>query len=595
MKRILFSFVLAFVSFYTFAQIPAGYYDGTTGLTGATLKSKLKTIITNGHEDHGYGGLWTGYQTTDRDYSYENDGTILDIYSENPTAADPYNFNYGTNQCGTYSAEGDCYNREHIVPQSLFNEAFPMKSDINFIRATDGKVNGMRSNYPFGKVGTTSYTSLNGSKLGTSVSQGYSGIVFEPIDEFKGDVARMILYFVTRYETQLSGFSSGNMLGGSAFPGLQAWELNQLLAWNIQDPVSPAEVLRNNATYVYQKNRNPYIDHPEYVALIWGAPVVDNEAPTAATNLVANNPTSNSISLSWTAATDNIGITGYDVYVDNVLNTTVSGTSTVVSGLSSSTAYNFYVIARDGAGNSSPQSNIATETTLPGQSGGTSCGTETFETIPTASGTGYATQTWTNNNITWVATDARTDQTISGKAITIRNGNLTSSTVSGGIQNLSVKAQLKFTGSAGSLNVQVNGVTVGTIPYTSSAPTAATTINNINVSGNVVIKIINPITGNRVAIDDLSWTCYSTLGTIETTKNQSSFVVYPNPVKNNELYVKGDHLSKITKAEIYDLSGKLIEVIINPFKNSNKIQLKGLTKGNYILKTDNISTKFIVE
>lgn len=586
---------MVFACVNAFAQIPTGYYDGTAGLTGATLKSKLKDIITNGHEDHGYGGLWTGYQTTDRDQFYEGDGTILDIYSENPTGADPYNFTYGTNQCGTYGAEGDCYNREHIVPQSLFNEAFPMKSDINFIRATDGKVNGMRSNYPFGTVETTtSYTSLNGSKLGNSVSQGYSGIVFEPIDAFKGDVARMILYFVTRYETQLSGFSSGNMLGGSAFPGLQAWELNQLLTWNIQDPVSQTEISRNNATYVYQKNRNPYIDHPEYVALIWGAPVVDNVPPTAATNLVASNPTPNSISLSWTAATDNMGVTGYDIYANNTLKTTVSGTTTVVSGLLSSTAYNFYVIARDAGGNSSPQSNIATETTLPGQTGGTSCGTETFDAIPTASANSYTDRTWTNNGITWNATSARTDETINGKSITIRNGTLTSSTISGGVQSLTLTTQLKYSGTAGTVSVEVNGNIVGTIPY--SATAATTTINNINVTGNAVIKIITTSsTSNRIAMDDLSWTCSSTLGTTDITKNQSSFVVYPNPVKNNELYVKGNHLSKISKAEIYDLSGKLIEVIANPFKNSNKIQLKGLTKGNYILKTDGTSTKFIVE
>lgn len=585
---------MVFACINAFAQIPAGYYDGTAGLTGATLKSKLKEIITNGHEDHGYGGLWTGYQTTDRDQFYEGDGTILDIYSENPTGADHYNFTYGTNQCGTYTNEGDCYNREHIVPQSLFNEAFPMKSDINFIRATDGKVNGMRSNYPFGTVGTTSYTSLNGSKLGTSVSQGYSGIVFEPIDAFKGDVARMILYFVTRYETQLSGFSSGNMLGGSAFPGLQAWELNQLLTWNIQDPVSPTEVSRNNAAYVYQKNRNPYIDHPEYVALIWGAPVVDNQAPTAATNLVASNPTSNSVSLSWTAATDNMGVTGYDIYANNTLKTTVSGTTTVVSGLLSSTAYSFYVIARDAGGNSSPQSNVATETTLPGQTGGTSCGTETFDTIPTATPSSYVNRTWTNNGITWDATFARTDETINGKSITIRNGTLTSSTISGGVQSLTLTTQLKYSGTAGTVSVEVNGNIVGTIPYSATATT--TTINNINVTGNAVIKIITTSSSsNRIAMDDLSWTCTSTLGTTDATKSQSSFVVYPNPVKNSELYVKGDHLSKISKAEIYDLSGKLIEVIVNPFKNSNKIQLKGLAKGNYILKTDHTSTKFIVE
>jgi len=593
MKRILFSLLFSFAFINAFAQIPAGYYNGTTGLTGAALKSKLNQIITNGHIDHGYGGLWTGYQTTDRDYYYENDGTILDIYSENANGPDPYTFTYSTNQCGSYTTEGNCYNREHVVPQSLFNSNSPMVADIHFIRPTDGKVNGMRSNYPYGKVSTASFTSLNGSKLGNSASPGYSGTVFEPVDAFKGDVARMILYFVTRYETQLSGFSSGNMLGNTAFPGLQTWELNQLLAWNTLDPVSPAEIGRNNASYVYQGNRNPYIDHPEYVNMIWGTPVVDTQAPTAATSLVANNPTSNSISLSWTAATDNIGVTGYDIYFSNgTLYGTVTGTTATVQGLTPSTTYTFYIIARDAAGNSSPQSNNATETTLAGQPGGGSCGTEDFSNIPAASSS-YGTQTWTNNAITWTATDARTDQTITGKAITIRDGYLLSSTLSGGIQSLTVKTQLKFTtGSDNALNVEVNGVQVGTIPYTTTVGTFS--INNINVSGNVTIKLINPISGNRVAIDDLSWTCYNSLATSETTKD-TTFSVYPNPVKNNELFVKGENISKITKAEIIDLSGKLIQVIHHPFKNSNKIDLKNLSKGVYLLKTDINTTKFIVQ
>ncbi len=593
MKRVLFSLFFAFAFINAFAQIPTGYYNGTTGLTGAALKTKLNQIITNGHIDHGYGGLWTGYQTTDRDYYYENDGTILDIYSENPTGTDPYTFTYSTNQCGSYNVEGNCYNREHVVPQSLFNEALPMKSDIHFIRPTDGKVNGMRSNYPYGKVGSASFTSLNGSKLGTSVSPGYSGIVFEPIDAFKGDVARMILYFVTRYETQLSGFSTGNMLGGSVFPGLQTWELNQLLAWNTLDPVSPAEIGRNNASYIYQGNRNPYIDHPEYVDIIWGTPVVDTQAPTAPTNLAANNPTSNSISLSWTAATDNIVVTGYDIYFSNgTFYATVTGTTATVQGLTPSTSYTFYVIAKDAAGNSSVQSNTATETTLAGQPGGASCGTEDFSNIPTAASS-YATQTWTNNGITWNATDARTDQTITGKAIAIRDGYLLSSTLSGGIQNLTVKTQLKFNGSDSALNLEVNGVQVGTIPYSATAGTFS--VNNINISGNVTIKLINPVSGNRVAIDDLSWTCYSSsLATTETSK-EKTFSIYPNPVKNSELFVKGENISKISKAEIIDLSGKLIQVIHNPFKNSNKINLKNLSKGVYLLKTDLNTTKFIAE
>lgn len=600
MKRNLFPFLLIFAFISTFAQIPTGYYDGTAGLTGAALKTKLKQIITNGHVDHGYGGLWNGYQTTDRDNiamtGYENDNTILDIYSENPNGTDPYTYNYPSGQCGSYNSEGDCYNREHVVPQSLFNSNAPMVSDINFIRPTDGKVNGMRSNFPYGKVGSASYTSQNGSKLGTSSSPGYSGTVFEPIDAFKGDIARMILYFVTRYESQLSGFGTGNMLGGSSFPGLQTWELNQLLAWHAADPVSATETSRNNASYNYQGNRNPYIDHPEYVAQIWGTPVADTQAPTAPTNLATSNPSSNSISLSWTASTDNVGVTGYDIYKDGNFYATVTGTTATVSGLNPSTTYSFYVIAKDAAGNASAASNTAQGTTLAGGQPGGSCGTEDFSNIPAANSS-YTTQNWTSNNITWTATDARTDQNINGtgdKAITIRNGNLTSSTISGGIQSLTVKAQLKFSGTAGNLDLKINGTTVGTIPY-SSTSTQSFTINNINVSGNIVISIVNPVTDNRVAIDDLSWTCYSFLGTAEISKDQSSFSIYPNPVKNNELFVKGENLSRISKAQIYDFSGKLIETFENPFRHSNKINLKGLVKGNYLLKTDVFSAKFIVD
>ncbi|UOU98672.1 endonuclease [Chryseobacterium daecheongense] len=590
MKRILFSFLLCFAFINALAQIPPGYYDGTAGLTGANLKSKLRQIITNGHQDHGYNGLWTGYQTTDIDNFYENDGTVLDIYSENPTGVDPYNYTPGSNQCGNYSSEGDCYNREHIVPQSLFNESSPMVSDIHFIRPTDGKVNGMRSNFPFGKVGTATFNSLNGSKLGNSVSAGYSGTVFEPIDAFKGDVARMIFYFVTRYGTQLSGFSSGNMLGNTEYPGLQQWELNQLLAWNALDPVSPAEIARNNNSYTFQGNRNPYIDNPSFVDQVWGTTTVDTQAPTAPTNLTTNTPTSNSISLSWTASTDNVGVIGYNIYVNGSFHSSVSGTTATISGLSPSTTYNFYVIAKDAAGNLSIQSNTAQGTTITGPIGG-SCGTENFETMTVTPNT-YSTWTWTNNNITWTATDARTDQTISGKAITIRDGYLTSSTIAGGVQSITLTTQLKFSGTSGNLNVEVNGVVVGTIPYSATATT--TTINGIYAPGNITIKIINPVGTNRVALDDLSWTC-SALGTSETAAKEKTFNIYPNPVKNNELFVKGKDLEKISKAEIYDLSGALIQVIANPFKNSDKITLRNVTKGNYILKAGNNTAKFIVE
>lgn len=257
-----------------FAQAPSNYYNTATG-TGYDLKTQLHDIIKN-HTDKGYAGLYTTFSTSDRDYFYENDGSVLDMYSENPLGTDPYNYTPRNNQCGNYSIEGDCYNREHIIPQSVFNEDAPMKSDAHFITPTDGKVNGMRNNYPHGKVGSSaSYTSSNGSKLGqasnTGYAAGYSGIVFEPIDEFKGDIARMYFYFATRYENQITTWGvSYPMFNGTVNQVFTDAFKNILLTWNQMDPVSAFEIARNNAVYARQGNRNPFIDNNSYVTMIWG-------------------------------------------------------------------------------------------------------------------------------------------------------------------------------------------------------------------------------------------------------------------------------------------------------------------------------------
>lgn len=597
MKKLLLCVVF---SQFAHAQAPAGYYNSANGLSGASLKTALSNIITNGHQDKGYNGLWTAYKTTDIDKNYENDGSILDIYSERPTSTDPYKYTPGNNQCGTYSTEGNCYNREHIVPQSLFNEASPMKNDIHFIRATDGKVNGMRSNYPFGKVGSASFTSQNGSKLGSSTSSGFSGTVFEPIDEFKGDVARMVFYFVTRYQSKLSTFSTGNMIGSSAFPGLQTWELNVLLAWHNQDPVSQAEINRNNASYTFQGNRNPFIDNPSYVNQIWGgqAPTNDTQAPTIVTNLAVSGKTSNTVSLTWNAAIDNVGVSSYDVYMNGSLKTNITSTSTTITGLNPSTNYSFYVKAKDAAGNASTNSSTVSATTNAGTTNPnpTGCVNETFETIPSTSSASYSTRTWTSNGITWTATDSRTDQTISNKAITIRDGSLKSSSSANGIGSLTVTTQLKFSGTNGTFNVQVNGTTVGTVPY--STTTTTTTISNINVSGNVVVTLVNNSSSNRVAIDNLSWTCNNSTARQSQTANvidePKELQIFPNPVSNHEIFVKGE-TQNIKKAEIYNLQGKVMQTINNPFKNGKSIKIKSLLQGVYILKLDEASLKFVIK
>ncbi|WP_136666736.1 endonuclease [Flavobacterium sp. H122] len=250
-----------------FAQVPKNYYSTATG-NGYQLKTQLHKIISN-HKDLGYGGLWQTYKTADVDDFYEKDNSVLDIYSENPKGKDLYTFKMGSSQCGIYSSEGDCYNREHIIPQSVFNSASPMVSDAHFIPPTDGKVNGMRSNYPHGNVASVKWTSENGGKLGTSNVNGYKGTVFEPIDEFKGDIARMYFYFATRYEDKVTHFNYDMFNGNSNQVFTDAFR-NMLLQWHKLDPVNEREIKRNNAIQKRQGNRNPFIDHPEFVEQIWG-------------------------------------------------------------------------------------------------------------------------------------------------------------------------------------------------------------------------------------------------------------------------------------------------------------------------------------
>ncbi len=261
--------------FVGFSQAPANYYSSATG-SGYTLKTQLKNIIKNGHTDRGYSALIDAYIKTDSDLFYENDNTVLDMYSENPTGQDPYNYTHGNRTCGNYNSENNCYNREHIFPQGFFNEGLPMRSDIHHVVPTDGAVNGRRSNYPFGEVSNATWTSLNGSKVGNNTFENFSGIVFEPINEFKGDIARMLLYFATRYEDEVldnswdnHNSSESNPLNGTKNQFYESWYIRLLYKWHTQDPVNQREIVRNNEAYQFQGNRNPFIDHPEYVAQIW--------------------------------------------------------------------------------------------------------------------------------------------------------------------------------------------------------------------------------------------------------------------------------------------------------------------------------------
>jgi len=303
--QVLFFFTIA-MGQALYAAAPAGYYSTATA-SGATLKTQLYNIIKN-HTDLGYDNLWTAFQSTDA----KANGKVWDMYSDVPGGTPPYEYTFVTSQCGNYSVEGDCFNREHSFPASWFNDATPMYTDLFHLYPTDGKVNGIRSNYPYGKVGTASQTTLNGSKLGASSVAGYSGTVFEPIDEYKGDFARTYFYMATRYENVISSWYSNSteanaVLQNNNFPVFETWFLNMLGEWHVQDPVSAKETARNDAVYTLQGNRNPYIDNPQYVYSVWGVGATGPAEPQAhVTNFSARN-----IRLQWTDASGAVVPDGY--------------------------------------------------------------------------------------------------------------------------------------------------------------------------------------------------------------------------------------------------------------------------------------------
>jgi endonuclease I len=252
------------------------YYDNISSQTGYSLKTELHNLINN-HTGQGYSALWTFYENHSLDVYFEKDGSILDIYSENPTSSDSYTFTKVSDQCGNYSGEGGCYNREHTFPKSWFGgKVEPMNSDVHHIYATDGFVNSKRSGFPFGEVATASFTSTNNSKLGSATTTlGYNGTVFEPIDEFKGDLARAYFYMAARYENVISSWQNNSVYGDAILDGssgqvFELWQLEMLKRWHTNDPVSQKEIDRNEAAFGHQGNRNPFVDHPEYVDSIWG-------------------------------------------------------------------------------------------------------------------------------------------------------------------------------------------------------------------------------------------------------------------------------------------------------------------------------------
>lgn len=261
------------------------YYRGADCKKGAELKTALFQIISP-HTVISYTpGVWEAFKQID----IREDGCIWEIYS---CISD---FTPGVDQDkGDEVDEGLKYNREHAMPKSWFNEDktdtnYPMYTDLHHLFPTDRYVNTMRSNYPYGEVDK----SLNPTKqskdgfskfgicdpaIGYTVTNGKAR-VFEPNDEYKGDLARAYFYMATAYESYKNGFGKerspkdwkSDMLTSDIYPFFTDWALKMLMRWSQQDPVSEKEIKRNEGIFGIQGNRNPFVDYPGLEKYIWGA------------------------------------------------------------------------------------------------------------------------------------------------------------------------------------------------------------------------------------------------------------------------------------------------------------------------------------
>ncbi len=250
------------------AQIPDGYYGSALELSGESLKAALYEIV-KGHTSFPYTSagtdVWDILKETDRDTA--NPENVILLYSGwSVNAAQEYN-------------NGKGWTREQVWARSHgdFSTGKGPGTDVHHIRPVDLSVNSARNNKDFDWGGSVYID-------GDGPTQCYSDAdSWEPRDAVKGDVARMLFYMAVRYEGEngepdlelVDDVNSVNL--NEPRKGYHG-KLSALLEWHKADPVDSFEINRNEVIFTYQKNRNPFIDHPEFVEKIWRVTAIDEIA-----------------------------------------------------------------------------------------------------------------------------------------------------------------------------------------------------------------------------------------------------------------------------------------------------------------------------
>ena len=228
-----------------------GYYEGLDGLTGTALRNFLHDLIDD-HHILTYDEVKYAIRDTDEDPNNSNNVILFYTGRSQPKS--------------TFGGGADDYNREHVWAKSHgdFGNAMGPGTDLHHLRPTDASVNSTRGNLDFDEGGSEVYDQ------GVATGNYRDSDSWEPRDEVKGDVARIVFYMAIRYEGD-DGYPDlelNNRVNNGSNPYIG--NLETLLRWHLEDPVDEFEMNRNNVIFDYQGNRNPFIDHPELAELIWG-------------------------------------------------------------------------------------------------------------------------------------------------------------------------------------------------------------------------------------------------------------------------------------------------------------------------------------
>ena len=378
MKKLL---ILIFITSFSFSFSQEQYYnDVDLTLAGAALKDALASKIIATHSttlEYTSGGpdVWDATKSTDENVA--NTSEVILYYGwENGNDQDITNdISRSKNLQDNGSGADFVWNREHVFPKSLANPILDTSipgpaTDAHHLRAADRGRNSSRNNRKYGRgSGNSNYSSLD-------FHEGLDGpntAAWYPGDDWKGDAARMLMYMYMRYGAVCLPTAVG--VGSKEFTEDDMIDL--FLQWNVEDPVSDIEIARNEyhentSNYAAQGNRNPFIDNPYLATRIWGGNSADDrwgiyknsdtEAPTAPINISLSNIGLTSVDINWTASTDNIGVTGYNVYVDGVLEAQTTNTNITIAGLNTNTNYIFTIVARDLINNMSAAGAISGKT-----------------------------------------------------------------------------------------------------------------------------------------------------------------------------------------------------------------------------------------